>query len=222
LGNRCGMFLTATGGFWYSLQIFLDKLYVLALALGGPGLFFVAVADSSFLSVPEGNDLLIVVLSTGQGWQLMTYYVVMTTLGSVCGCALLYSVGRRGGVFMQRRLKTERVNDLETVYRQWGMWAVVVPSILPPPTPFKIFVLSAGLFRLPFAKFLLAVAVGRSVRYFMWGILAVLYGQLAKNFMQQNLPAVGVGLFLLLAGAITGYAVMWTKVRKKSARQETV
>ena len=79
-------------GFVHSLRFFLGKLYLIAVTLGGPGLFFIAVADSSFLSVPEGNDFLIVVLSTGQTWERMTYYVVMAILGSVCGCSLLYLV----------------------------------------------------------------------------------------------------------------------------------
>ena len=74
-------------------------LYNLALGLGGFGLFALALADSSFLSIPEGNDVLIVVLSTGAGWSAMLYYVAMTVAGSVAGCTLLYWVGRRGGGF---------------------------------------------------------------------------------------------------------------------------
>ena len=209
-------------GFGHSLRVFLSKLYVVAATLGGPGLFFLAVADSSFLSVPEGNDFLIIVLSTGQSWQRMTYYVVMTTLGSVCGCALLYGVGKRGGHFVHRRVQRKRIEELEGIYRQWGIWAVVVPSIMPPPMPFKIFVLSAGFFRLPFLKFLMAVTLGRSIRYFMWGILAVVYGQLAKEFLEKNMHTVGVVLFLLFVGAIVGYLLMWTRARRKSSQQETV
>ncbi len=176
----------------------------------------IALLDSSFLSVPEGNDLLIVILSTGRGWSEMTYYVVMTILGSVAGCSLLYSVGRRGGGFFERRLKPSRLERAQRAYQRWGVWAVVVPSILPPPTPFKIFVLSAGLFRLPFPRFFAAVLVGRSIRYFMWGILAVLYGEAAKRFIQQNLPAVGAGLALALLLGITVYIVFRLRRRANS------
>ena len=63
---------------------------------GGLGVMLLAIADSSFLSVPEGNDLLIVILSAGKSWGTMAYYVGMTTIGSVIGCILLYSVGRKG------------------------------------------------------------------------------------------------------------------------------
>ena len=85
------MFLATTEGFWGSVRVLISQLYVFIVSLGGPGLFFIALADSSFLSLPEGNDILIVVLSTGQSWQSMTYYVVMTTLGSIAGCCLLYT-----------------------------------------------------------------------------------------------------------------------------------
>lgn len=207
---------------WQFLGALADDLYDLAVALGGPGLFLIAVGDSSFLSLPEGNDILIVVLSTGQTWGIMTYYVAMTILGSVCGCALLFWVGRRGGVFMQKRVKESRLRNLRRLYNEWGLWAVIVPSILPPPTPFKVFVLSAGLLGLPFWKFLMAVALGRSIRYFMWGILAVLYGQLARDFLENNLPFIGLLLFLLLAGAIVGYVLIWTRMRRRASQQETL
>ena len=207
---------------WQFLGALVDDLYDLAEALGGPGLFLIAAGDSSFLSLPEGNDILIVVLSTGQTWGAMTYYVAMTILGSVCGCSFLFSVGRRGGVFMQKRVKKSRLHDLKRLYNRWGLWAIIVPSILPPPTPFKVFVLSAGLFGMPFWKFFLAATFGRSIRYFMWGILAVLYGRLAKDFLENNLPFIGLLLSLLLVGAIVGYVLIWTRMRRKAPQQETV
>jgi len=120
------------------------------------------------------------------------------------------------GPFLRKRLKEERMKEVEGLYRQWGVWMVVIPSVLPPPTPFKIFVLSAGLFRIPFLKFLLSVAVGRSIRYFMWGILAVLYGELARDFLEQNLPVVGTLLFALFVMAMVGYAIMWLRAKRKS------
>jgi membrane protein YqaA with SNARE-associated domain len=215
------MFLATAEGFWGSVRALISQLYVFVGSLGGPGLFFIALADSSFLSLPEGNDILIVVLSTGQSWQLMTYYVVMTTLGSISGCAVLYSVGRRGGAFLRKRLKEKRMKEMEDLYRKWGVWAVVIPSVLPPPTPFKIFVLSAGLFRLPFVKFLLSVAVGRSIRYLMWGVLAVLYGELARDFLEHNLPVVGSVLFALFVTAMVSYAIIWLRAKRKSPRHET-
>lgn len=214
------MYLATAGGFWESVRTILAQLHGIALSIGGPGLFFIALADSSFLSLPESNDILIVVLSTGQSWQRMAYYVVMTILGSICGCLLLYSVGRRGGNFLRKRLKQKKIEEVEELYRRWGIWTVAVPSILPPPTPFKIFVLSAGLFKIPVPKFVLAVAIGRSVRYFMWGILAVLYGELARDFLEQNLPTVGTVLFLLLLAGFSTYAIRRVRAKRRSPQQE--
>jgi len=216
------MFLATTDGFWAPTRTLIEHAYEFIADLGGPGLFMIALADSSFLSLPEGNDVLIVVLSTGQNWGLMTYYVLMTTFGSVCGCSVLYSVGRRGGKFMETRLKGEKAEEMKAMYRRWGTWSVLIPSILPPPTPFKVFVLSAGLFRIPFPKFLLSVVIGRSIRYFMWGILAVLYGEVVGEFIEENLPLVGSVLFLLLIAILSSYAVKWFRERKKVPQHEVL
>ena len=193
-------------------------LYDVALALGGPGLFLIAVADSSFLSLPEGNDLLIVILSTGQTWEVMGYYASMTILGSVTGCCLLFFVGRRGGRFLTRRVSEKRMRRAETAYRKWGIWSILVPSIMPPPTPFKIFVLWAGMFGVPLRKFIVAVLIGRSIRYYMWGVLAVLYGERARYFLENNLKLVGVILFVLLLVAIL--AVVLMRLRSREERRE--
>lgn len=204
-------------GFWDHVRTVADHLYDFALTLGGPGLFFIALADSSFLSVPEANDILIVVLSTGQSWTMMSYYVVMTIVGSTTGCSLLYGLGKRGGMFMRRRLSPERIKRAEALYQRWGIWSVVIPSLLPPPTPFKVFVLSAGLFKIPYRRFLAAVVAGRSLRYFLWGILAVIYGEAAKRYLQQNLHKAGTVLFIVFVAG--GAIYISLKLRKKAAQQ---
>src|SRR4030042_6716914 len=90
----------------------------------------------------------------------------------------------------------------ETTYRKWGIWSILILSILPPPTPFKIFVLWAGMFGVPLRKFVVAVLIGRSFRYYMWGVLAVLYGESARYYLEHNLRLVGVVLFVVLIGVI--------------------
>ncbi len=196
------------------------SVYSAAQNLGGLGIMFVAIADSSFLTLPESNDLLIVILSAGGPWRDMAFFVSMTILGSMLGCSLLYMVGRRGGSpILRRRFSDVHVERAEKLFARYGILTVVIPSILPPPCPFKIFVLSAGVFRLNFLKFILAVAVGRTVRYSMWGVLAVLYGNPVKQFIQQNLRTVGIvlfSLFTLVAGIIVfGYLV---RVRRSKSR----
>ncbi len=200
----------------------LDKLthvlQGLVTALDGPGLFLVAILDSSFLSIPEGNDILIVILSIGATWGRMAYYVAMTTLGSILGCVALYTVGRKGGSpLLKRRFSPETVAWAEKQYERFGVLTVVVPSILPPPTPFKIFVLSAGVFELPLWEFIGAVAIGRTIRYAMWGVLAVLYGPAVKDYMQQNLTRVGIVLFAVLL--VTLLIIGGFYIRKVRARR---
>ena len=196
-----------------------ELLRALATMLDGPGLMLVAVADSSFLSIPEGNDFLIVIFSSGKTWSRMAYYVGMTTACSIVGCTLLYLVGRRGGSpLLRRRFSARNVERAERLFKKYGLLTVVVPSMLPPPCPFKIFVLSAGIFRLGLHEFLIAVAIGRTIRYAMWGILAVLYGSTVKIYMQRNLPTVGVGLsaiFLLALAAILGFYIHRTRQAKR-------
>lgn len=203
-------------GFWQQIQETLSGLYETVKEFGGPALLLVALADSSFLSIPEGNDILIIALSTGQSWDLMSYYVAMTITGSVLGCTLLYSVGRKGGNFVKRKLSEKRRNEMRRLYDRWGIWTLLVPAVLPPPTPFKIFVLSAGLFRIPLGRFIILISLGRSIRYFMWGILAVLYGEVAKQIVQEEMKTVGLILFLTLVAVLTGIVLIRRRNRKKA------
>lgn len=181
---------------------FVEWIREFATNLGGPGLFIIAFLDSSFLSFPEVNDLLIVYLTT-QHKERMVYYALMTTLGSIAGCLALYTVARRGGeAFLRRRFRGQYVDLAMERFRRWGLLAILIPSILPPPTPFKIFVLAAGVSKVRLPDFILAIAVGRGVRYFGEGLLAVYYGDQAAVFLKENALIVGlvVGAVALAVG----------------------
>ncbi len=194
----------------------------LSTSLGGLGILLLAVADSSFLSIPEANDLLIVILSTGGTWSNMAYFVGMTVTGSVIGCFLLYSVGRKGGrPLLRRRFSEPKIERAEKLFKRFGVFAVMLPSILPPPMPFKIFVLSAGVFRLSLAEFLAAVMIGRTIRYSMWGVLAVLYGNSIKLYMQQNLDKIGLILVCFFTIAITSALFFYLRLMKSRGAKKT-
>ena len=182
-----------------------------ASELGGVGLFIVAALDSSFLSFPQVNDLLIVVLSTKYP-ERMPYYATMTTLGSLVGCFALYVVARRGGeAVLRKRMKGHHVDRALALYQRFGLLAVLVPSLLPPPTPFKVFVLLAGAASVSPVRFGLAVLIGRSIRYFGQGYLAVLYGEQAYEMVKQHGAEVGIGL-AIMAVAI-GLGFYWFRKR---------
>ena len=183
-----------------------------ATEVGGVGLFVLAALDSSFLSFPQVNDLLIIYLST-KSPSLMPYYAGMTTAGSLLGCFVLYGFAWRGGeVFLRKRFSGERVERGLALYQRHGLLAVVVPSLLPPPTPFKLFVLLAGAAKVSPWKFGAAIAIGRGIRYFGQGYLAVLYGEAAVELVRENGTAVGIGLAL---GAVVIGAIYYF-VRKRS------
>ena len=185
-----------------------------ALALGGPGLFVIALLDSSFLSFPEVVDLLIIVFVT-QHKERMIYYASLATLGSIAGCFLLYYVGVKGGeAFVRRRFREAHVDRALALFQKHGLLSVIVSSLLPPPVPFKPFVLIAGIARVRPLDFLLAVAIGRGIRYFGEGFLALLYGERAAEFLKNNVQR--VSLVLAAVALVGGIAWIWFKSRRTS------
>src|SRR4026209_2945891 len=182
-----------------------------AESLGGPGLFIIAYLDSSFLSFPEVCDALIVLL-TVQHRERMIFYALVTTGGSVAGCYSLYLVGRKGGeAFLRKRFHERHVDRAMAVFRRHGMLSILVPSLLPPPMPFKIFVLAAGVSRMRDADFLIAVGIGRSIRFLGVGLLALWKGQQAIAWLHDNAATVGIGLALLVT--LGAGVVIWRRSR---------
>ena len=187
------------------------------LPYGSFGLMFLAMCDSSFVSLPEVNDLLLMTFTINDPGG-MVKYTLLTILGSVIGCALLYSVGRKGGdAFLRKSFADERLAKVQSWYQRHGILAVIVPSLLPPPTPFKVFVLSAGTFGISWPKFLIAVVIGRGIRYFSEGILALLYGPAAIQFVQNNYGKIGLGLAVLIVASAGIFFLTRRRVRNSIA-----
>jgi membrane protein YqaA with SNARE-associated domain len=185
-----------------------------AMAIGGPGLFLIAMLDSSFLSFPEINDLLIVWMVTRHPHRLL-YYATMSTLGSIAGCLVLYYVARRGGqAFIRKRFSADRIERGLRAFQRYGLMAVFIPSILPPPAPFKIFVLLAGLADVRPRSFVAAIALGRGLRYFGEGLLAVYYGERAMAYIREN----GTTVSLWAAGAITAGLIAYILWSRRARR----
>lgn len=156
------------------------------MGIGGPGLFLVAFLDASVLSLPQINDLLIIVMVTKEKPWLF-YYAGMATLGSVAGCLVVYYIGRKGGeALLRKRFKTEQVEAALDKFRRYGMAAVVVPSMLPPPTPFKLFCLAAGASGMSAANFSAAVGIGRGLRYGGEAVLAFYFGEAAFSYLKDH------------------------------------
>jgi membrane protein YqaA with SNARE-associated domain len=187
------------------VQSFINWIYGIALTLGGPGLFVIAFLDSSFVSLPQINDILVVLMVTRyKPW--MPYYAAMATLGSVVGCYTIYRLAEKGGeVFLSRRLKGSSLDRILGLYRRHGLLALMVPALLPPPAPFKLFVLAAGLANVRPLAFITAIAVARGARYLALGLLAIYFGDAALELMRTR----GAEVALWLAATIVLAAVAW-------------
>jgi membrane protein YqaA with SNARE-associated domain len=187
------------------VRSFISWIYGVALAIGGPGLFAVAFLDSSFLSLPQINDILVVLMVTERK-SLVLYYAAMATLGSIAGCYVIYVLAGRGGdAFLRRRLKPGATERVLAAYRRHGLLALIVPALLPPPAPFKLFVLMAGVAGVRPLPFVAAIALARGARYLALGILAVWYGDVAVELMRTR----GREVALWLVAIIVAAAIVW-------------
>jgi membrane protein YqaA with SNARE-associated domain len=196
---------------------------VLIPTLGPAGLFVVAFLDSSVLSIPEINDLLVITAAMkdpGSAWVS----VLMATLGSLGGCLLLYWLGLRGGeALLVKRFGHERTRKARETFERYELLALAVPAVLPPPMPFKIFVLAAGVFELSLRKFVLTLLVARGLRYTVWAVVGMVYREEALRLLKAvdtwsayNLPVILTVLGLLAVGGV----LYWTWRRRRRAPGE--
>ncbi len=195
------------------MKSFIAWLQGFALAIGGPGLFAVAFLDSSFVSLPQINDILVVLMVT-QNKAWMPYYAAMATFGSVSGCYVIYLLANKGGdAFLKKRLRAGHTERALALYQRHGLLALMVPALLPPPAPFKLFVLMAGVAKVRPLQFVAAIAVARGIRYVALGFLAIWYGDAALELFRTHGARVG----LALAGLIVAAALAWWLLRRRPA-----
>jgi membrane protein YqaA with SNARE-associated domain len=160
-------------------------LQALLASAGAPAIFVAAFLDASVLSLPIINDILVIRLSA-QNPARMPLYAAMATLGSMAGCLFLYYLAKKGGEVMFRRRVGPRAQRIRAWVERNAFLSIAVPSVLPPPMPFKAFVLAAGVFQMPMKIFVIALIVGRGFRYFGEGILAVRYGPDAFRYLKEH------------------------------------
>jgi membrane protein YqaA with SNARE-associated domain len=164
---------------------------------GALGLFTIALLDSALIPLPGGPDAVMILLST-QNPARMPLYALGATAGSVAGCIILYYISRRAGRSALEKFPPEKQARVKELVDRYDVLSVLVASVLPPPFPFKLFVITAGVFRLSLARFAVAVAVGRAFRFLLEGFLAVRYGERAKDLLAENYPMVGIGVAVLV------------------------
>jgi len=175
------------------------------LTLGGPGLILLGLLDSSVIPIPGSMDAMTIVLSAHQRtwWP---YYAVMATVGSVMGAYLTYRLARhRGDKELNDRLSKRNVKKVVRAFERWGFGAIAVPALLPPPMPMVPFVIAAGALQYSPRKFLLAMSVGRVVRYSILGYLGAVYG---RKIFAVVLAHGEVALYVTIGVAVAVTAVL--------------
>jgi membrane protein YqaA with SNARE-associated domain len=166
-------------------------------ALGGVGILLAAFLDSSFVPLPLVTDLIVMELSIRQPLR-MPYYVAMAAVGSLAGCIWIYALARKAGEAYYRKKEGHTPGRIRKWVEQYPFTSVLLPAVAPFPVPFKPFVIAQGIFRVPFAAFVVGTLVGRGALFFAEGFLAVRYGAAAKEFvLHQKWASFGILLALI-------------------------
>jgi membrane protein YqaA with SNARE-associated domain len=190
----------------------LGRLSEYLITYGAFGLFVVALLDSTFVPLPSSADALMLVLSTAHpSWMLL--YAFMATAGSALGCFILYSISRRAGARALNRFSERKQQRVKYLIERYDMIAVLVATLLPPPFPFKLFVVTAGVFRFSLLRFMIAIVAGRAFRFLLEGYFAVRYGAEAKEILAKYYPWIGIGLVV----AIIAFVIIRRIMRRGQA-----
>lgn len=184
-----------------------------AVGSGGLGLFALTFLDSSFLSFPMVSDVLVMSMVTRHKERLL-YYSIAPALGSTAGCLVLYFIARAGGeALLRKRFKEHHVENGLRRIRQHGLLAVVIPALLPPPAPFKIFILLAGVAEIPVSQFSAAVFGARFVRFFAEGVFAIFYGDRAAAWVMAHAKTEGLVMSAVVVAAGLGW-ILWNRRKR--------
>jgi membrane protein YqaA with SNARE-associated domain len=197
------------------------KIWLLALLkpLGFWGAGCIALLDAAAFPVPL--DLII----AGYVWADKKHfylYVIVAAAGSAIGGLVPFLLGRAGGeLFLMKRIDRARFEQLRDRFEKQEFLAMMIPSILPPPTPWKLFVFAAGVFEMRVVPFLTSVFVGRVLRDMVTAILTIRYGPEIVNMVTllatQHKAALLTGLTVLILGLIYW---AWRKVWRRRSKVE--
>ena len=183
-------------------------LWILLKPLGAWGVFVIAGLDAAAVGLPMD---VVVAGYVYQNRARFLLYVLMASAGSALGSIVLYLIGYTGGeAVLRKRISPERFDKLHRAFDQHPFWSLMVPAMLPPPTPFKLFVLAAALSEMQFSHFLLAIFSGRFVRFLVLALLTLKFGpqivDLTGTLLRHHLG--------WLLGAVVLGILIWLGVRR--------
>lgn len=180
------------------------------LKLGFWGAGAVALLDSSTIPVPMDAVLAVWIWKDQRHFWL---YAIMAALGSAIGGLLPYGLGRAGGeLFLLKRINRVRFEAMRNRFEKQEFWAMAIPSMLPPPTPWKACVFAAGVFEMRVGLFMLSVFTGRLIRWLVLALLVIKLGPGAVQIVEQHALAV---LAVVGGLAVIGFALWWRKKRRR-------
>lgn len=175
-------------------------------ALGGWGVLVLAAIDSIAIPIPLDALVASYVYSIPHNAWI---YCIAGAAGSALGSLIPYALGRAGGeLFLLKKVNAERLQRIRDRFEKQEFLALMIPAILPPPTPFKLFVFSAGVFEMKVIDFLLAIACGRLIRFATLSVLTVIFGPqivIEARTLLTHHPWLALGLLTLLV--VGGYVI---------------
>ena len=174
---------------------------------GGWGLLGISFLDSSFVPLPGLNDLLLLHLSSKYPGRAV-FYALASTVGSLAGCFVMYGLARRGAAFIWRRRSSPAFQRVRHWLQRNDLASVLVASLLPPPSPFKMFLLAAGALRVNPHRFGAALLVGRGVRFGAAAFLGARYGPQAEAYLKENI----VWVSLLAALLVVAWTIFYRRI----------
>ena len=171
----------------------LKSLQATLLGLGALGILAIGFIDAASIPLPGGPDVVVMALSHANH-SMMPLYVLAAVIGSTAGSLVLYFAARKGGEAVLRKFSPEKRARVEDLLDRYDILAMLLASVLPPPFPFKLFVLSAGAFKMQLWRFVAALVAGRGFRFLLEGWLAVKYGEQATDIFKHHYPKIGLGI----------------------------
>jgi membrane protein YqaA with SNARE-associated domain len=185
--------------------------------LGGLGFIPLGFLDSSVIPLPGSMDVLTIILSARKE-ELWPYYAVMATIGSVIGAYVTYRVARKGGKeALKRKFPAKTMEKVQGIFSRWGFGAIVIAALLPPPVPLVPFLFAAGAMQYSVKKFVVALSLGRLVRYSLLAFLAARYGRQMIRFISRHGHPSPIVVLVLVAAAIAALIYVLLMKRKKYA-----
>ncbi|MGE5053177.1 MAG: YqaA family protein [Acidobacteriota bacterium] len=191
---------------------YIGFVWALLKPLGSWAVFAIAGIDSAFFGVPLDP---VVATYVYQNRSHALLYPLLAAAGSAAGCILLYWIGYTGGeVLLLKRMPSAKFKRIRDIFDRHEFWALVVPSMMPPPFPFKVFALAASVFEMNFWHFLLAIFVGRLIRFLLLAMLVLRFGPQVVAFGSELFAKHWVVLIVVFTAATALGIYAWVRSRK--------